>query len=131
MKRLAALWLCTCSVLFAQSTLSLEQISKDQQIWPTEVMVVIDHKVPVTENGKTRWKKVGPGKIYTLVSISEKEVTIDGQGTALTFKADETDVIARAEQIKAQKAALAPAQPAPAPVQTPAATPTSPTPASP
>lgn len=76
-------------------------------------MVVVDHKLPVTENGKTRWRKVGPGKMYPVVSITAKEVTIDGLGTPLTFKADETDLIPRAEQLKAQRDAPPPA-PAPA-----------------
>jgi len=119
MKRLAALWFFTCSALLAQGTLSLEQISADQGIWPREVMVVVDHKLPVTENGKTRWRKVGPGKMYTVVSINAKGVTIDGLGTPLTFQADETDLVPRAEQLKAQRDA-----PPPPPV--PAATPIDP-----
>lgn len=117
MKRLLVLLCCACSILRAQETLSLEAISADKSIWPVEVMVVVDHKLPVIIGGKVvKTLKIDPGTMYKVKTISPAGVTVYALGGPKTFPAAETDMIARAAQIKAHQEALAAATPTPTPV---------------
>jgi nucleoredoxin len=115
-KRHAVIWLLSGSSLFAQGSLSLEQIAGDPGLWPAEVMVVVDHKLPVVKDGKTaRTLKVGPGHMYRVKSVDADGVILHGLGSTLTFKADDTDLIPRAEQLKALRDAPPPPPAAPPP----------------
>jgi Thiol-disulfide isomerase and thioredoxins len=83
-------------------------------------MVVVDHKVPVVRDGKVaRTFKVGPGKMYRVTSVDANGVTVVGLGSPLTFKAEETDIIPRAEQLRVLRDAPPPPTPSPSPEPTP------------
>jgi nucleoredoxin len=128
MKRFAVLVLGLCSSVFAQETLTIETVAADRKIWPREVTVSVPHDVPVIVNGKVSGSmKATAGRTYPVKSVSATGVVIDALGAPLTFAPADTDVLARAEQLKARQAAIAAAAP-PAPVATatpakPAATP--------
>jgi hypothetical protein len=116
MKCLAILLLGIAASLRAQTPVSLAEVAADPKIWPVEVMVTVDHKLPVVIDGKTaKTLKVGPGKIYRVKGITDSGVSVQGLGSLMVFKEDETDVLARAGQVRAQLAALAAATPTPAP----------------
>lgn len=128
MKCLAILFLGLTASLRAQAPLSLAEVAADPKIWPVEVMVTVDHKLPVVIDGKTaKTLKVGPGKIYRVKGITNSGVSVQGLGSLMVFQEDETDVLARAGQIRAHLAALAAATPTPAPTPTPVAAATPPT----
>ncbi len=108
MKRLLVFFCCACSVLRAQEALTLETIAAEPKIWPVEVMVTVDHKLPVIIDGKVRKTlKIDPGTMYKVKSISAAGVTVYALGGPRIFKAIETDVIARAEQNQARLTAPA------------------------
>ncbi len=121
MKRLAVLWLWACSCVFAQETLTIETVTADRKLWPREVTVSVPHDVPIVVNGKASGSmKAGPGRSYPVKSISASGVVLDALGAPLTFAVTDTDVLARAEQLKIRRDALAAAAtPPPAPVATP------------
>lgn len=112
MKRLLVLFCCALSFVRAQEALTLGEIVADKAVWPVEVMVVVDHKLPMIMNGKVvKTLKFGPGTMYKVKSIGLEGVTVFALGGPKTFSAEETDVIARAGQIRAKL--LAPVEPPP------------------
>lgn len=128
MKRLAFLWLCACPVLFAQETLTIESVAADRKLWPREVTVSVAHDVPIVVNGKASGSmKAGAGRTYPIKALTATEVSVDAHGAPLTFAVSDTDVLARAEQLKARQDTLAAAAtPVPAPAAA-ASTPAAPT----
>lgn len=108
MKRLLVLLCCALSIVRAQEALTLKEIAADKTIWPVEVMVVVDHKLPMIMNGKVvKTLKFGPGTMYKVKSIGPEGVTVFALGGPKTFSAEETDVIARAGQNRVRQEALA------------------------
>lgn len=105
-----------CVAARAQDALTLEAIAADRSLWPSEVMVTVDHQMPVVIDGKVaKTLKFGPGKIYGVKEISAKGVSVASLGSPMIFGTEDTDVLARAENIRAQKIALAAATPTPSP----------------
>lgn len=122
MKRLVLLLAGMGSLFAGTPPPTLEQIAADKSLWPAEVMVVVDHKVPLVIDGKTRKTlPAGPGKIYQVRAVTPKGVEVHALGAVVTFAAEDTDLLARAGQRVAQAVESAPAPPASSPL--PSATP--------
>jgi len=132
-KRLLLTFIGALSCALAQENIPLATIEADHALWPREVTVNVAHLAPIVVNGKPAGSMQAPaGRIYPLKSVGPKGVTVDVFGSELTFPEAETDLAARAAQIKAQQAALAAAKPVPVaatPAPVPAAASPSPSPA--
>lgn len=110
----------------------METIAATRQYWPREVTVNVAHEVPIVVNGKPSGTMQAPaGRTYPVKAITVEMVQVDAHGAPLSFAAMDTDVLARAEQAKAQADARTAAAPvvaasqpiAPATTPRPTATP--------
>jgi nucleoredoxin len=121
--------------LSAQESLTIDVLAASRTLWPREVTVNVAHQVPLLVNGKVSGSMQAPaGRVYPVRSVEAGGVVVDAMGSPLTFPATDTDILARAEIVKARLEALAAvraaatprAKESPAPVA-PSPTPTAPT----
>jgi nucleoredoxin len=126
MKRWMFVWLSLALWARAQGTPSLPVVAADRGLWPSEVMVVVEHRVPVVANGKATGSKAkNPGVLYAVKEVTAKGVVVFVEGKEMTFPAADTDLLARSGILLARRAA-ATATPAPTATPTPVPTPTEP-----
>lgn len=97
-------------VLRAEESLTVDQVVADRKLWPREVAVSVPLQVPIIVNGKPSGSMQAPaGRVYPIKSLGPAGVVINAQGSALTVPVTDTDLLARAQGLKAKlKAAPAP-----------------------
>ena len=120
--------------LNAQEPLTIDDLVANRTLWPREVTVNVAHQVPLLVNGKLSGSMQAPsGRVYPVKSVEAGGVVVDALGSSLTFPSTDTDILARAEIMKARLEALAAARPAATPDarETPAPAAPSPTPTAP
>ena len=118
MKRILLVCVVALSSLNAQEVLTIDAVAATRGLWPREATINVPHQVTIVVNGKSAGSMQAPaGRVYPVKAISANGVQVDAMGSPMTFPAADTDVLVRAEQIKARQAALAAAAtPTPAPV---------------
>ncbi|HEY5740905.1 MAG TPA: thioredoxin-like domain-containing protein [Terrimicrobiaceae bacterium] len=118
-------------VLNAQEPLTIDLLVANRALWPREVTVKVAHEVPLLVNGKLSGSmQVPAGRNYPIKFIEAEKIGVDALGSSLTFSPADTDILARAETVRARQEALANARVAATPVvkQSPSLTLPSPTP---
>ena len=118
MKRILLFCLIALSYLNAQEPLTMETVTATRSLWPREATINVPHSVAIVVNGKPAGSMQAPaGRVYPVKAVTLEGVQVEAMGSLLTFPAADTDLLARAEQIKTRQDALATAAtPTPAPV---------------
>ena len=120
--------------LDAQEPLTIEMLAASRALWPREVTVNVAHEVPLLVNGKVSGSmQASPGRVYPVRSIEPDRVVVDAMGSSLTFPPADTDILERAETVRARLEAIAAARAATTPTanESPPRTTSRPTPAAP
>jgi nucleoredoxin len=127
------LWLAVILLLpslNAREPLTIDVLAASRTLWPREVTINAAHQVPLLVNGKVSGSmQVSPGRVYPVMSIEAGAVIVNAMGSSLTFPPADTDILARAETVKARLEALAEARAAATPGASPPPAASSPTPA--
>ena len=107
------LWLPS---LNAQESLTIDVLAASRPLWPREVTINVAHQVPLLVNGKVSGSmQASPGRVYPVMSIEAGGVIVNAMGSSLTFPPADTDILARAETVRARLEALAAARTAATP----------------
>lgn len=101
--------------LQVQASLTAESLPADQDLWPREVTVQVEHELPVIINGRqVGSSKIPAGRTYPLKAVLSDGVQVDALGVDLEFPATDTDLLERAEKVREEREAQAAAVPPPA-----------------
>jgi nucleoredoxin len=104
---MAAVVLLLLPSLKAQEPLTIDLLAATRALWPREVTVNVAHQVPLVVNGKVAGSMQAPaGRVYPVISVAAGGVIVDAMGSSLTFPPAETDVLVRAETVKARLEAV-------------------------
>jgi nucleoredoxin len=131
---MAAVILLLLPSLKAQEPLTIDLLAAARALWPREVTVNVAHQVPLVVNGKVAGSMQAPaGRVYPVISVGVGGLVVDAMGSPLTFPPAETDILVRAETVKARLEAVTAARAAmtPSAAASPSPAASSPTPAAP
>lgn len=126
---IGAAWGLSLAGLIAQE-MSSSAVAADRLLWPKSVVVAVPIEAPVILDGRACGSmKLPAGKEYPLVAVAADSVTIDAGGSRATVAVENTDLLARAAEVKAAREAEQAQRPPSAPPASPTPAPQAATPA--